>query len=124
MLCFGPGAFSARLPAAALRMTFSFNARRNCWSVYRQTGPCRKDHVASAFRRKPRDERHKSCELLLDEAARRFVGDCPGLLVEFGRAVGDEDLGLVERERVEKDHGFAKLVLHARAPDRPGRSRL
>src|SRR5262249_40578769 len=91
-----------------------------------RVAPDRKDARAarSAFRGHSRDEGRKRRELLLDEAARSLVLELAGLFIEFGRAVADEDLRLVEREGVEKHHRLAQIVLHARAADRSGRNRL
>ena len=49
----------------------------------------------SPLRGHPRDESRERGELLLEEAARGFVLDLAGLLVEPGGAVADEDLRLL-----------------------------
>src|SRR5262249_40391564 len=66
------------------------------------------------------DEGRERRKLLLDEIAGRLVRELASLLVEFGGAVADEDLRLVERVGVEKHHGSPQVVLHAPAPERTG----
>src|SRR5262245_13077572 len=63
-------------------------------------------------------------ELLADKADRLLVGDFAGLGIDPGRAVADEDFGLVESDRVEKDHRPAQVVLHAAAAKSAVCSRL
>src|SRR5688572_3344172 len=70
------------------------------------------------------DELRKRRKLLLDEVLRLRVLDLAGLIVDACRAVADENLRLVERERIEKHHGPSQVVLHAPAAERPGSSRL
>src|SRR4051794_18351443 len=69
------------------------------------------------------DEAGKRFELLLDEIDRRLVLELAGL-VELRSTVADENLRLVEGERIEEDQRFAQVVLNARAAERSRRCRL
>src|SRR5215471_1425570 len=69
------------------------------------------------------DELGESGKLLLDEAYRLLVLDLPGLLVDPLRHVADENLRFVHRQRVEKDHAAAYVILHAAAAENAGRGR-
>src|SRR5262245_27249738 len=70
------------------------------------------------------DERRERLELLLEQAARGLVLELAGLLVEARGAAADEDVRLVQRERVEEAQHLAQVVLNARPADRAGRRRL
>src|SRR5262249_11563485 len=96
----GPLAGNSVSHAALLQLRRS---ESNCWPVYRETQRRRKAHAScaglySTLWRDAPDEDRKGCKLLLDEAARCFIGDFLALLVELRCAVADEDLRLVERE--------------------------
>src|SRR5215469_10486138 len=67
------------------------------------------------------DEFGESRKLLLNEAYRLLVFDLPGLLVDPLRHVTDKNLRLVHRQRVNKDHAAAQVILHAAAAENAGR---
>src|SRR5262247_4819352 len=70
------------------------------------------------------DEVRERFELLLDQAARGLVLEFAGLLVEASSAATNENLRLVQRQRVEEHHHLAQVVLNARAAHRTWRCRL
>src|SRR5262249_37103982 len=67
------------------------------------------------------DEFGKSGQLLLDEAYRLLVFDLSGLVIDPLRHIADENFRLVHRQRVEKDHAAAQVVLHAAAAENASR---
>src|SRR6516162_2825862 len=69
------------------------------------------------------DELGESDKLLLDKADRLLIFDLPGLLIDFLRHIADENFRLVHRQRVEKDHGAAQVILHPPAAEDAGRGR-
>src|SRR6516164_9123309 len=62
-------------------------------------------------------------KLLLDKADRLLVFDLPRLFVDALRYIADENFRLVHRQRVEKDHAAAQVILHPPAAENAGRGR-
>src|SRR5207248_6889822 len=58
------------------------------------------------------DELLEAGKLLLDEVDAGLVLELHRLLVELGVRHPDENLRLVERERIEKHAGLTQLILH------------
>src|SRR5690348_8697551 len=88
-------------------------------ALYADNGPALLRSSAMAL-----DEAGERFELLLDEITRGIVLQLAGLLIEFRGATPDEDLRLVQGERIEEDHRLAQLILNARPAERPRRGRL
>src|SRR5262245_51179846 len=83
-----------------------------------------RQECASRFPAVTLDEFCECLELLLDQVARGLVLYLAGLLIDLLAATADENFRLVESECVEKHHYPPQVVLHAAAPERPGRGRL
>src|SRR5262249_5045204 len=70
----------------------------------------------------PVDELAERRKLVLDQVDRVLVGELA--VGELRRRHVDDDLGLAEELRVDRLHGHAQVVLHARAAEQTGRRRL
>src|SRR2546428_2196657 len=70
------------------------------------------------------DEFPELSELLLNHADSRLILELEGLLVEFLRAEGDEDLGPADEDDVDRGQRLPQMILHARAAEDPAGGRL
>src|SRR5690349_20508834 len=70
-----------------------------------------------------RDEFREAFELLLDEIARRLIGQFT-LVVDLVLHRADENLRPIEDKRVEEHHRLTQMILHARAAKRAHRGGL